>query len=67
MELPKRKPNRLPDYDYSTPNFYFITVCAKERQNLFWQSVGATQWPPLQLNKTEMKFSACVFGKDGVY
>ena len=41
MDLPKRKPNRLKDYDYSTPNGYFITVCTKARKNLFWKSVGA--------------------------
>ena len=25
-DLPKRKPNRIEDYDYSTPGAYFITV-----------------------------------------
>lgn len=41
MELPKRKTNRLAEYDYSTPNAYFITICTKNRTNLFWQNVGA--------------------------
>ena len=41
MELPKRKINRLSEYDYSTPNGYFITVCTKNRRNLFWNHVGA--------------------------
>jgi REP element-mobilizing transposase RayT len=41
MEMPKRKQNRLTDYDYSTPNAYFITVCTKNRRNLFWRDVGA--------------------------
>ena len=41
MELPSRKPNRLSDYDYSSPNAYFITVCADKRKNLFWQCVEA--------------------------
>ena len=41
MELPKRKQNRLSEYDYSTPNAYFITVCTQNRRNLFWQNVGA--------------------------
>ena len=41
MELPKRKPNRLTEYDYSTPNAYFITVCTQDRKNLFWTDVGA--------------------------
>ena len=37
MELPKRKQNRLTKYDYSTPNAYFITICTKNRKNLFWR------------------------------
>ena len=41
MELPKRKQNRLTEYDYSTPNAYFITVCTNNRKNLFWKDIGA--------------------------
>ena len=41
MELPKRKQNRLTEYDYSAPNAYFITICTKNRKNLFWKDVGA--------------------------
>ena len=41
MELPKRKQNRLTEYDYSTPNAYFITICTQNRRNLFWKNVGA--------------------------
>ena len=40
-ELPKRKQNRISGYDYSTPNAYFITVCTRNRKNLFWKNVGA--------------------------
>jgi len=29
MDIPKRKPNRLPEFDYSTPGAYFITICTK--------------------------------------
>ena len=41
MELPKRKPNRLTEYDYSTPNAYFITICTANRKNLFWKDARA--------------------------
>ena len=41
MEFPKRKQNRLTEYDYSTPNAYFITICTDNRRNLFWKGVGA--------------------------
>ena len=42
MELPKRKPNRLLDYDYSTPGAYFITICTQNRKCIFWENVGAS-------------------------
>jgi len=34
-ELPQRKPNRLKDYDYSQDGAYFVTICAKDRLELF--------------------------------
>ncbi len=42
MDLPKRKSNRLADYDYSTPNAYFVTICTDKRKNLFWENVDKT-------------------------
>lgn len=42
MDLPKRKPNRLSYYDYSTPGAYFITICTKDRRCIFWDNVGAS-------------------------
>ncbi len=33
-ELPKRKRNRLEDFDYSTEGAYFITVCTKDRKKI---------------------------------
>lgn len=40
-KLTSRKYNRLKSHDYSQEGFYFITICTKERQQLFWR-VGAT-------------------------
>ena len=34
MELPKRKPNRLKEYDYSQNGAYFITICTKDRKQI---------------------------------
>ena len=31
-QRPKRKPTRLPKFDYSSPGVYFLTLCTKERQ-----------------------------------
>ena len=41
MEKPERKPNRLPDYDYSQNGAYFITVCTQDRKKVLSKiSVG---------------------------
>ena len=32
MDLPKRKQVRLPNYNYSTPGAYFVTVCTEDRR-----------------------------------
>ncbi len=32
MDLPNRKQIRLPDYDYSAPGAYFVTVCTQNRR-----------------------------------
>ena len=51
--IPKRKPIRIQDYDYSTPGAYFITVCVQDRTPILW-NVGAaimsrvTWYPPVQ-------------------
>jgi len=40
-EFPKRRKNRLENYDYSSCGAYCITVCTSERRNYFWKNVGA--------------------------
>ncbi len=40
MELPKRKPTRLKDYDYSRAGVYFITICTKGREQVLSEIVG---------------------------
>ncbi len=39
--LPKRKPNRLNGFDYSSYNTYFLTLCTKNKEKLFGDIVGA--------------------------
>jgi putative transposase len=34
-EKPRRKPNRLKDYDYSLPGAYFVTICTQNKICLF--------------------------------
>ena len=53
MDLPNRKTNRLPHFDYSTPGSYFITICTKGKQCLLANIVGggALDAPQTQLTK----------------
>lgn len=39
-DLPKRKPARLKEYDYSLPGAYFVTVCTHNRKCLLSSIVG---------------------------
>ncbi|MBR3803651.1 MAG: transposase [Clostridia bacterium] len=35
MKLPKRKSPRLPGFDYSSENYYYVTICTHNRKDLF--------------------------------
>ena len=39
MEQPKRKQNRLKEYDYSTAGAYFVKICTHERRNILCEIV----------------------------
>ena len=39
-ELPKRKPNRLKDYDYSQNGAYFVTICVKNKHEMFGEIIN---------------------------
>lgn len=41
MTLPKRKNNRLGNYDYSQSGGYFITICTRNRKKILSEIVGA--------------------------
>lgn len=43
MDLPKRKSPRIPGYNYSTANFYFITICTSEKKCIFGNP-GKLNW-----------------------
>lgn len=49
MELPKRKRNRLKEFDYRTPGAYFITICTMDRKNLFWTDLNTVIHDPKKL------------------
>ena len=43
---PKRKPNRLKEYNYKQPGYYFVTVCSKDSKSIF----GECKNDQMQLN-----------------
>lgn len=54
MDLPKRKPTRLKNYDYSLSGAYFITICAKDRKAVLSNIVvGASIARPKEIRLTE--------------
>ena len=46
MYLPKRKPTRLKDFDYSQNGYYFITICTHNKQKTLCDIVGEGLAPP---------------------
>ena len=48
-QLPKRKNIRIPDYDYSTPGAYFITICTSNREKIFWSNRRGELRSPAQI------------------
>ena len=40
MALPNRKPNRLPNFDYSSPGAYFLTICTEGKKPILSTIVG---------------------------
>ena len=45
MKLPKRKAIRLPEYDYSSPGAYFITICTRDRRCILWDNAKTIPSP----------------------
>lgn len=39
-KLPNRKNVRLQEFNYSQNGAYFVTICTKDRQNIFWNNIN---------------------------
>ena len=53
-EYKTRKNNRLNKYDYSENGWYFVTICTKNKENIFGEIVGADDCRPsnkIKLNR----------------
>jgi len=62
MEIPKRKQNRLKEFDYSNPNAYFITICTNKRKSYFWKAIPSIENIPddIQLSAYGSFVSQCI-------
>ena len=49
----RRKEYRLKNFDYSSVNVYFITICTKDRKPILWQGVGASIARPDDVSLSE--------------
>lgn len=49
MDLPKRKKNRLENFDYTGFHAYFITICVKDRRQILSKIVGADIIRPCEI------------------
>ena len=54
MEFPRRKPNRLPNFDYSTPGAYFITICVEGKKCVLGTIVGGGDLDAPQVSLSKM-------------
>ena len=44
MEIKSRKPTRIPGYDYSKCNYYFITICTHNKKCIFGTADQLSPW-----------------------
>ena len=54
--LPERKSPRLKEFDYTTPAYYFVTICTKSRRRLF----GNISNSKIELNEKGITVRNCL-------
>lgn len=58
-----RRSIRLEEYDYLRKGIYFITICTKNRENLFWKCRGATVRRP-ETNADKLNYYGKIVQKE---
>ena len=53
MQLPKQKPNRLVNYDYSLNGSYFITICTQNRAQILSEIIVGRGLAPAECKLSE--------------
>lgn len=49
-QLPKRKLPRLSGFDYSSENYYYVTICTHNRENIFGMPDSLTEYGTIAEN-----------------
>lgn len=65
-DIHNRKSIRLKGYDYSQEGLYFITICTKNRENLFGEIVGAGSSRPNDNLMLDIKEKRIILNKIGM-
>ena len=47
MPIYNRKPTRIPNYDYTSHNYYFITICTHNKECIFGKAAALNQYGQL--------------------
>ena len=63
IPYPQRKPNRLPEFDYSSNRAYFVTICTQDRKNTLCSIVGDGSPVPKPYGSIAASYIAAIPGK----
>ena len=53
MVFPSRKATRIPGFDYSSENYYFVTICTHEKQCIFGKAGILNHWGELAKKESQ--------------
>ncbi len=58
-DFPKRKPNRLENFDYGAGHAYFITICTQNREKIL-SNISVGEIPLLrEMSQSDKRFAPC--------
>ncbi len=75
----ERKKNRLQDFDYSEEEFYFVTLCIKDRENIFgniknkkmilnkWGKIAEKCWKDIPIHFQNVEFGTFIIMPNHVH
>ena len=67
MHYPVRKRNRLPGFDYSSANVYFITICTHQKQCIMWSHAPTVSRVVAQMKGAAVKAAGTPLWQKGFH